>query len=428
MCILFTYHASDPSTFPWKLVLASNRDEMIDRPADPASIWPAQMTATSESDGDQEVAAPILAGRDRLARGTWLGLTLDGRLAALTNRPPAVAAHVDTISVSCAVHAGLRSRGLLLTDFLASRGIANIHQLRSADSSDDDESLGEEQPHASVAHIEPPAYLERVLDQRERYAGFNLLVGDVACDQYAVLSHVHDVSQTIITNADTGVSTINDKPSSKCQVSMSHTLVFEESDAATRLEPNTPYVISNASFPVYTPADWPKLAHGQESFARIMAEEKSRWKAAGADAPTAEALGRRLLDMLSDAMEYSDYRLADSTATNGSIVPARCIRVPLTLRPLGWYATRVNTIILVDHDGNVTFAERAWDSMLHDRQRALDGEKNGSNNSNGNGNSSSSNPNVLPASMANVFQFQLGEAQEPADVARSVWRNLNCDI
>jgi uncharacterized protein with NRDE domain len=53
------------------LILGANRDEFRDRPADPAGFW---------SD-----APHILAGRDRLAGGTWMGITTTGKLAAITN-------------------------------------------------------------------------------------------------------------------------------------------------------------------------------------------------------------------------------------------------------------------------------------------------------------------------------------------------------
>jgi uncharacterized protein with NRDE domain len=61
------------------LVIAANRDEFRDRPAQPLDWW---------SPGDD--APDILGGRDLRAGGTWLGLTAAGRLAFLTNvRNPA---------------------------------------------------------------------------------------------------------------------------------------------------------------------------------------------------------------------------------------------------------------------------------------------------------------------------------------------------
>lgn len=68
MCLIAVAYMVHPR-FP--LIIAANRDEFLDRPAEPARFWPAE--------------PHILAGRDHRAGGTWLGVTTAGRLAALTN-------------------------------------------------------------------------------------------------------------------------------------------------------------------------------------------------------------------------------------------------------------------------------------------------------------------------------------------------------
>jgi uncharacterized protein with NRDE domain len=106
------------------LVVAANRDEWRDRPAEPARWW-------SDRPG-------VLAGRDLRAGGTWLGISRSGRFAAVTNfRDPS-----DRRSTA-------RSRGELVADFLA----------------------GDE---------EPMAYVERIALRAHEYNAFNLLVADTA--------------------------------------------------------------------------------------------------------------------------------------------------------------------------------------------------------------------------------------------------------
>jgi hypothetical protein len=58
----------------WPVVIAANRDEMMDRAWDmPAAYWPNH--------------PGLRAGRDRTAGGTWLGLNRHGVVAAVLNRP-----------------------------------------------------------------------------------------------------------------------------------------------------------------------------------------------------------------------------------------------------------------------------------------------------------------------------------------------------
>src|SRR5690606_13005066 len=71
MCLIALAIDQHPR-FP--LVIAANRDEFYARPAAALDWW----TPPSGR-------APILAGRDLEAGGTWLGLARSGRVAMLTN-------------------------------------------------------------------------------------------------------------------------------------------------------------------------------------------------------------------------------------------------------------------------------------------------------------------------------------------------------
>jgi uncharacterized protein with NRDE domain len=118
MCLIALAWQAHPD---YPLLVAANRDEFYARPTAPARFW---------SD-----APDLLAGRDLREGGTWMGITRQGRFAALTNvRDPAAAT-------------GRLSRGLLVADFLRS-------------------------------NTAPLDYLEQVAAQRNDYGGFNLLVGD----------------------------------------------------------------------------------------------------------------------------------------------------------------------------------------------------------------------------------------------------------
>ncbi len=68
MClILFAYRVLPGMP----LIVAANRDEFYDRPAQSAHFWPD--------------APAVLAGRDKIASGTWLGVNRRGHFAAITN-------------------------------------------------------------------------------------------------------------------------------------------------------------------------------------------------------------------------------------------------------------------------------------------------------------------------------------------------------
>ena len=68
MCLI-SFHWQPASQTP--LVMVANRDEFHKRPTQASRFWPD--------------LPHIIAGQDLEAGGTWMGATLDGRFAALTN-------------------------------------------------------------------------------------------------------------------------------------------------------------------------------------------------------------------------------------------------------------------------------------------------------------------------------------------------------
>ena len=71
MCLILIAYRLHPHR---PLVLAANRDEFYARPAEAAHWWPGPHDGTR-----------IFGGRDLEARGTWLAVSEDGRLAGVTN-------------------------------------------------------------------------------------------------------------------------------------------------------------------------------------------------------------------------------------------------------------------------------------------------------------------------------------------------------
>ena len=119
MCLLIFAHRSVPD---YPLLVAANRDEFHQRPTRASGFWPEHPT--------------LLAGRDEQAGGTWMGVTREGKFAAVTNfRDPG------------ATQVAPRSRGELPTDYL-------------------------------LGQLEPETYLQRLSERAAEYAGFNLLLGD----------------------------------------------------------------------------------------------------------------------------------------------------------------------------------------------------------------------------------------------------------
>lgn len=106
----------------YSLVIIANRDELYSRPTRAAAWW--------------DTDPPLLGGRDLEAGGTWLAMTAAGRWAAATN-----------VRAPGARVGGKRSRGLLITDFLA-------------------------------GNETPTTFLDTLVATRARYNGYNFICGD----------------------------------------------------------------------------------------------------------------------------------------------------------------------------------------------------------------------------------------------------------
>jgi len=107
----------------YKFIFAANRDEFYNRPTEQADFW--------------KEYPDLLAGKDLQAGGTWMGITNQGRLAAITNFRDLRNYKEDA-----------PSRGKLTLDFL-------------------------------VNNINPEEYYKSIKSNLYTYNGFNLLIGSV---------------------------------------------------------------------------------------------------------------------------------------------------------------------------------------------------------------------------------------------------------
>jgi uncharacterized protein with NRDE domain len=122
MCLILFAWQTHPH---YPLVVAANRDEFHQRPTAAADYW--------------KEAPHLLAGRDLQAGGTWLGITRQGRFAAITN-------YREPLTEKPSLE---QSRGHLIRDFL-------------------------------LDQAEPADYADKLRRQGDKYSGFNVLLGDLS--------------------------------------------------------------------------------------------------------------------------------------------------------------------------------------------------------------------------------------------------------
>ena len=137
MCVAFLLLGVHPK---YPFLLLTNRDEYYDRPTTPVHAW--------------EDVPGVVAGRDHVGGGTWLGVTEGGRLALVTN-----------------------FRQLNPMNGVPSRGELTVNFLKSTDS--------------------PMEHLEKVKQNRHDYNGFNLLVADLKTMEVAYLSNSDHIQEPV---------------------------------------------------------------------------------------------------------------------------------------------------------------------------------------------------------------------------------------
>ncbi|MEM5437045.1 NRDE family protein [Paraburkholderia diazotrophica] len=155
MCLIVFDWRPDASDGPL-FTLAANRDEFLKRTAEPMHWW--------------DDAPDLLAGRDLVGGGTWLGMTRDGRFAALTNyRAPSE------------MRADAPTRGTLVSNWLS-----NGHGIERGTA--------------------PLDYLQQVAQDGDMYNGFNLLVGDWKRRELAWYCNRSPAAPTLLAPGTHGIS------------------------------------------------------------------------------------------------------------------------------------------------------------------------------------------------------------------------------
>ena len=236
MCLVnfqFQVHPNYP------LIVVANRDEFYERPTESAHFWEDHPT--------------ILAGRDLLQMGTWLGVSKAGRFAALTNfRDPQL-------------KPGHLSRGDIVRDFL-------------------------------IGQQEPLDFIEELKKSRESYGGYNIVIGD------------------------------------------SHQL-FHYNNILDKMNEVSPGTHSLSNHTLNTP--WPKVEKGKQRLAEHLLSDNIE-------------VGP-LFDLLTDESVAQDSELPD---TGVGIELERSLS-PLFIKMTN-YGTRSSTVLLMDKNQNITFAERTY--------------------------------------------------------------------
>jgi len=243
MCLLVLAWRVHPR---YRLIVAANRDEFHARPAAPMSLW---------SD-----APDILAGRDLSAGGTWLAVDRRRRFGVITNFRDVQAKRPDA-----------PSRGGLIPGWLGTA-------------------------------MPPATFLEQLEPESQRYAGFNLLLGDGNTLEYAS----------------------NRAPRFRASL-----------EAAV-------YGLSN----LLLDTPWPKLTRVREQF--------EKWLAASRD-PSADS--EHLFALLADRT-----RSLHDTPAGARPLPAEWVEVlssPFVVHPL--YGTRCSTLVMIGHDDSLSVWERRFD-------------------------------------------------------------------
>jgi uncharacterized protein with NRDE domain len=275
MClILFSYQLNAKTP----LILGANRDEYFIRPTLAAGYWDDYPT--------------VLAGRDLVAGGTWIGITKTGRFAALTNIREANRQESNLRNADIRESdnkQAIMNAALVTSSIVKSRGDLTKAFLTGTQSCEN--------------------YLQSIIENPQNYktiyAGFNLLVGEF-----------NQTTQSLfyLNNREDG---------------------FQKLTAGL-------YGLSNHR--LNTP--WPKVSNGKQELETILAnnyESLNRLDSEDADSPDLHKAVREILENPALAPD-KDLPATGLSYENEKALSASFIDMPL-------YGTRTSTVITLQRHG-----------------------------------------------------------------------------
>ncbi|KAH6593254.1 hypothetical protein BASA50_007460 [Batrachochytrium salamandrivorans] len=294
MCVVF-FIQNHPK---YRLVVAGNRDEYLDRPTARAHYWDMAPDVLAGTDKAFETnyksqlmqqridtsSTSISTGQDTPelsiapdeSNGTWMGITRHGKFAFITNHREPLSKRSPTA----------KSRGFLVRDFLLYNHTYN--------GTEQEEDVAQKYALSLEKHA-------------NEYGGFNLIVGDV----YGKSWYIGNRMNVPITGLNSGVV-----------YGLSNGVLLEEKET------------------------WPKVKHGKELFELALDQ-----------AMNDRDLLDKLLLILSHSTPYSHEQLPPNMfdyELEASLSPICINRERLSS---GKYATRTHTVMIVNHDNHAIFAE-----------------------------------------------------------------------
>ncbi len=298
MCLLVLAWNVHPR---FRLIVAANRDEYHDRPAEPLRHWPSP--------------EEMLAGRDLRAGGTWLGVDRRRRFGVVTNyRDPRPAP--DTAP----------SRGGLIPGFLGQAG-------------------------------GPGEYLSTLEPAAGDYGGFNLLLADGESLWYGsnrTTPFARELAPGVY-----GLSNERlDTPWPKLQrVRAGFQAWLGANAAASTVGPAGACLAQSGHI---GPAETPAAAEQRRSRisltdSRHVKPALDRVAARNAGGPTREDIAP-LFSLLEDRRPAAE---AERSLPGGPPQWERALSAPFVEHPQ--YGTRCSTVVLIDSSGSLLFAERRFD-------------------------------------------------------------------